>query len=69
MIIKNAARCRKCGVVIESKFRHDFVECKCGEIFVDGGHEYLRRGYIDKTNFEELSVEKEEANDSTRVHS
>lgn len=69
MIIKNAARCRKCGVVIESKFRHDFVKCKCGEIFVDGGHEYLRRGYIDKTNFEELSVEKEEANDSKRVNS
>ena len=55
-IIKNAARCRKCGDVIESKHVHDFVWCKCGQIFVDGGHEYLRRGFKDsKDDFEDLS--------------
>jgi len=43
-IIKNAAKCLKCGDVIESKYRHDFVECSCGAIFVDGGHDYFRRG-------------------------
>jgi hypothetical protein len=37
-------QCRKCGDVIQSKHRHDFVRCKCGEIFVDGGSEYLRYG-------------------------
>lgn len=43
-IVRNAARCRKCGTVIESRQRHDFVWCKCGAIFVDGGTDYLRAG-------------------------
>lgn len=50
-IIRNAARCKNCGQVIESKSTHDWVCCKCfhesnGEtgIFVDGGLAYLRRG-------------------------
>ena len=30
MIIKNAIRCNICGDEIESKHRHDYVECKCG---------------------------------------
>ena len=44
MIIRNAAQCAKCGDVVESKHRHDFVSCSCGAIFVDGGKEYLRGG-------------------------
>ena len=43
-ITKNAAKCTKCGDIIESKSVHDFKACRCGAIFVDGGHEYLRRG-------------------------
>ena len=43
MIIKNAIRCNICGDEIESKHRHDFVECSCGACAVDGGHDYLRR--------------------------
>lgn len=42
-IIKNAAKCKKCGDIIESKHTHDFVMCSCGSIAVDGGHDYLRR--------------------------
>lgn len=42
-IVRNAARCRKCGGEIESKHRHDFVTCRCGAISVDGGKDYLRR--------------------------
>jgi len=42
-IIRNKAQCSKCGDIIESTFRHDFVNCKCGAIYVDGGHDYLRR--------------------------
>jgi len=49
--LKNKAKCRKCGDVIESKFRHDFVECKCGEIFVDGGKDYFRSGAKHRSNF------------------
>jgi hypothetical protein len=42
-ILRNMARCVKCGDVIESKHRHDFVWCKCGAISVDGGKDYLKR--------------------------
>ena len=57
-IIKNAAVCMICDDLIESKHTHDFVVCKCGAIFVDGGHEYLRRGgdinsIIDVSEYEE----------------
>lgn len=54
-ISRNTARCRLCGDVIESKHRHDFVSCKCGEIFVDGGCDYIRRGASDLNNIIELS--------------
>jgi hypothetical protein len=53
MILRNAIRCKKCGQVLESKHRHDFVSCECGN-FVDGGHEYLRRGG-NMNEIEELS--------------
>ena len=52
-LTRNAARCLKCGDVIESKHRHDFVWCKCGEIFVDGGLDYVRCGG-DPSSFESL---------------
>lgn len=45
MYDKNAIQCKHCGEIIESKSVHDFKTCKCGKIFVDSGHEYLRRGY------------------------
>ena len=60
-ILRNAIRCKNCGEVIESKSRHDFVECKCFResggttgVFVDGGHDYLRRGG-DLEGYEDLS--------------
>lgn len=43
-ILRNAARCKKCGDIIVSTYRHDFCECSCGAIFVDGGVDYCRRG-------------------------
>lgn len=53
-IVTNKIRCKKCGDIIESKYRHDFVVCKCGAVAVDGGHDYLKRtgNYED---WEELS--------------
>jgi len=44
VITRNAARCRRCDTVIESKHRHDWVACECQAIFVDGGLTYLRAG-------------------------
>ena len=43
-IIRNRARCRCCDDIIESKGRHDFVQCSCEAIFVDGGTVYLHGG-------------------------
>ena len=44
-ILRNAAQCARCGTVIESRHRHDFVSCPCGAIFVDGGRDYIRHGW------------------------
>lgn len=53
--IRNRAQCRLCLDIIESRHRHDFVTCKCGEIFVDGGHAYIRMGANDLSNIIDLS--------------
>ena len=42
--MRNRARCKKCNDVIESKYRHDFIWCKCKAIFLDGGNDYFRAG-------------------------
>lgn len=55
----NKAKCKLCGDIIESKYTHNFVRCRCGEIFVDGGKEYLRRGAKDLSNILELSEYEE----------
>jgi len=42
--------CPICKEEITSKHRHDFRHCKCGECFVDGGLDYFRFGYGDKSS-------------------
>lgn len=42
----NKAQCRICEDIIESKHRHDWVSCKGGHIFIDGGREYMRAGTL-----------------------
>lgn len=55
-IIKNAIKCNHCGDVIESKTRHQFVECSCKTVYVDGGLDYLRRGFQNsQDDYTELS--------------
>ena len=56
----NKAKCKLCKETIESTSRHDCVSCKCGEIFVDGGTEYLRRGAKSFKNFIDLCEWEEE---------
>ena len=55
-IIKNQVKCLKCGDIVESKNRHDFVTCSCGNVSVDGGKDYLRRTFHNKDDYEELSI-------------
>lgn len=55
-ILKNKCQCKLCGDIIESKYRHDWVQCKCGEIFTDGGLDYFHRGFkTDPDNLIDLS--------------
>ena len=57
-IIRNSAICKKCKDEIESKYRHDFVTCKCGAISIDGGKEYGRWiGQLE--DFEDTSIIEE----------
>ncbi len=55
-IIRNSARCLRCGDHIESKHVHDFVTCKCGAISVDGGKEYFKRSAEDLGLIEDTSI-------------
>lgn len=51
------------GDIIESKNRHDFKFCSCGNCAVDGGHDYLKRSFPGDNPeecFEDLSVVIEE---------
>lgn len=61
-IIKNSVKCRHCGDVLVSKHVHDFVRCSCGAVFVDGGNEYLRRGF--RTSPEDDFIELSETGES-----
>lgn len=54
IIFTNKIRCKKCGDIIESTWVHDFKQCKCGAVAVDGGHVYMKRlGNVE--DWEELS--------------
>lgn len=48
-------KCLKCNTILESKYRHDFVQCKCeNKTFVDGGNDYCRYGGADLSLVEVL---------------
>ena len=54
----NRIQCKKCQDIIESRFTHDFVWCKCGAVAVDGGKSYLKRSgepddMIDMSEFDD----------------
>ena len=58
---RNAAKCRQCGDIVVSRYRHDFVYCKCGAIFVDGGNDYHRMGASNLEDILEVSDEELDA--------
>lgn len=64
VVVTNKAQCRLCGDIIESTYRHDFKSCKCGEISVDGGKDYLKRCFKNYGNIIELSETYEEKYES-----
>ncbi len=57
----NKIKCLSCGVILESKFRHDYKECGCeNSSIVDGGNDYRRIGGVDLTLIEFWDEKKEE---------
>ena len=62
-ILENKIRCRKCGDILVSTHAHDFRECSCKAVAVDGGPYCLRR-LGEPEDWEDLSVlePEEEAN-------
>jgi hypothetical protein len=49
--MRNRAKCKLCGDILESFHHHDFVTCKCGEISIDGGQNYFRCSAKSFANF------------------
>lgn len=67
-ILHNRIQCNHCGEVIESRYRHDFVSCRCGTCCVDGGTDYLRRGFLySRADFTELSETADTAKDAAAL--
>jgi len=53
IILSNQIRCQLCGDEPYSAHRHDYKECKCGAVAVDGGMSYLRRS---GTEYDDMSI-------------
>lgn len=52
----NKVKCLACGVILESKYMHDFQICECeNETFVDGGKYYQRYGGMDSRKVKVLN--------------
>lgn len=59
-LLKNSIKCLHCNTEIISKYRHDFVGCKCQDLykkcFVDGGNIYQRINYGGENSYINTSV-------------
>ena len=60
MILSNQAKCLNCGDEPFSAYRHDFKRCECGDMFVDGGMDYTRHGFMKREEWMNLSIELDE---------
>ena len=44
----SCVRCSKCKDIIYSRARHDWHNCTCGNISIDGGFDYCHYGFTIK---------------------
>lgn len=60
-VLINKIKCKHCGDIIQSGYRWDYKTCSCGTVSVDGGRDYLKRGFkhSPEEDYEELSVIEE----------
>ncbi|SEW21704.1 hypothetical protein SAMN05428988_3239 [Chitinophaga sp. YR573] len=57
MLVYNAARCLKCGMVVESKYRHEAKTCGCSnKTTVDGGLHYQQFSGVDINLIQPISL-------------
>ena len=54
-LVRNRAKCAQCLDVIESLHVHDWRQCACGTISVDGGLTYASRSFTHPYDVIELS--------------
>tara|TARA_R110000851_G_scaffold187318_1_gene337190 strand:- start:72113 stop:72430 length:318 start_codon:yes stop_codon:yes gene_type:complete len=55
-ILSNQMHCLMCDDRPYSAHRHDYQSCKCGQISVDGGMQYLRRTITEGAQCKEMSI-------------
>ena len=56
---RNRARCKNCNTVIESRYRHDFVTCRCYQATGIDANNFIKRlveMIKDNTNLEDETV-------------
>lgn len=56
MILSNQAECLDCGDKPYSAHRHDYNECSCGNVSVDGGMDYIRHSYRNSETYRNISI-------------
>lgn len=55
VLTKNSVRCSVCNTILESKYRHNYVQCSCpNQTACDGGLEYQRTLAVDLNLIEDL---------------
>ena len=55
VLTKNSVKCLICNTILESKYRHNYVQCSCpNQTFTDGGLDYQRGGGKDLNLIEDL---------------
>lgn len=54
-VLRNSAKCLKCGDVLISLSKHSLSECSCGALAISGGLRKLER-YGKKSDYTEKSI-------------
>lgn len=60
-MLQHGIKCIRCEEEIYSNSQHDFVSCKCGAWFIDGGFSYQRSGGLGYIPAEPISREVDRA--------
>lgn len=64
----NASKCLECGDVIRSIHRHDFRSCTCENIFVDGGEDYRRIGWMTPDSWVDITTDEDFVTHTNTTH-